>query len=136
MHIKSIKDPQIKIATVNRLKNITNIRNDICDDEDLLQVSTKKLKSLTSVKAHKHILNHRTTHQTHEVWITIQGSIEAGLYDIDDNFISKIKLMPGDCIIFFNGGHSLKVLEDNTIFYEIKNGPYFGIEKDKILLND
>ena len=136
MNIYSIKNPKIKIASVNRFETISNTRKDICDENDLLQVSTKKLSKFTFVKAHKHLENIRNTFQTQETWITITGSIEAGLFDLDDKLISKVKLMPGDCIIFFNGGHSLEVLEDNTIFYEIKNGPYYGLEKDKISIND
>ena len=42
----------------------------------------------------------------------------------------------GDCIAIFNGGHSLKCLTDDTILYEIKTGPYFGAEKDKVYFED
>ena len=37
--------------------------------------------------------------------------------------------------ILFRGGHSFKVLNDNTEFYEIKNGPYRKKIKDIEYLN-
>jgi hypothetical protein len=42
-----------------------------------------------------------------------------------------VELLSGSCMIFFSGGHALKVLEDNTLFYEFKNGPYYGHDTDK-----
>ena len=36
----------------------------------------------------------------------------------------------GDCLILFRGGHGFKNIAKNTIFYEIKNGPYYGKGKD------
>ena len=32
--------------------------------------------------------------------------------------------------VLFRGGHSFKVLKNNTEFYEIKNGPYKKKNKD------
>ena len=37
--------------------------------------------------------------------------------------------------ILFRGGHSLKVIANNTEFYEIKNGPYQKNIKDIQYLN-
>ena len=37
----------------------------------------------------------------------------------------------GDCIVSMSAGHSFEVLEDDTLLYEFKNGPYYGTEKDK-----
>ena len=37
--------------------------------------------------------------------------------------------------VLFRGGHSFKVLKDNTEFYEIKNGPYRKKIKDIEYLN-
>jgi len=45
-------------------------------------------------------------------------------------------LEDGDCLVLFRGGHSLEVLDKNTIMYEFKTGPYFGFEKDKETINE
>ena len=68
---------------------------------------------------------------TQEVWVVLKGKLRSSLYDFDDKLLKEIILKAGDCIAFFRGGHELKVLEDNTYFYEIKNGPYNGISQDK-----
>ena len=68
---------------------------------------------------------------TQEVWVALKGKLKSTLYDFDDKLLEEIILEGGDCIAFFRGGHELKVLEDNTYFYEIKNGPYHGISQDK-----
>ena len=52
-------------------------------------------------------------------------------YDLNDKIVKKILLNDGDCVIIYSGGHSLSILEDDTILYEFKNGPYYGPEKDK-----
>ena len=73
---------------------------------------------------------------TQEVWILLRGKIKFEIFDIDNLLISFGILFSGDSITLFRGGHSLEVLEENTIFYEIKNGPYLGINKDKKQLDE
>jgi hypothetical protein len=36
----------------------------------------------------------------------------------------------------FRGGHNYLILEDDTIVYEYKTGPYLGQELDKVFLNN
>ena len=45
-----------------------------------------------------------------------------------------IDLYPGDCSITYAGGHGYIVKNSNTILYEIKTGPYFGTNFDKVLI--
>jgi len=42
--------------------------------------------------------------------------------------------MQGDCSITFCGGHNYMCLEDDTLIYEAKTGPYLGVEKDKTFI--
>ena len=87
-------------------------------------MATKKFKP------HKHRFLERTTTRTQECWIIIQGKIKATYYDIDDKIITEKILEPGDCSITYNGAHNIDILEDNTLMYEIKNGPYMGNDRD------
>ena len=73
----------------------------------------------------------RSTIGTQEAWVVISGKLLAEIYDIDDSVLKNIIIEEGGAIILYRGGHALEVLEDNTIFYEFKNGPYGGIENDK-----
>jgi hypothetical protein len=52
-------------------------------------------------------------------------------YDLDDTIITREILLPGDISMTFKGGHNYRILEDNTLVYEYKTGPYLGIEYDK-----
>ena len=51
--------------------------------------------------------------------------------DIDDTVIAEPVLMPGDASFTLYGGHTYQILEDDTIVYEYKTGPYEGQELDK-----
>ena len=42
----------------------------------------------------------------------------------------------GDCSITFEGGHTYTILEDDTIVYEYKTGPYYGQKLDKAFIKD
>ena len=45
--------------------------------------------------------------------------------------VLKTILNEGDCAVVFHAGHGFSVLEEGTILYEVKNGPYYGQLKDK-----
>jgi len=111
--------------------NVSTYRTDMCPEEEFLQVSGRMLKSGTEVKAHRHLPVSRQTDITQEAWIIFSGKIEVTIFDLDDSEYVCTTLWPGDCVVFFRGGHSLKVLEENTLMYEFKTGPYFGADKDK-----
>jgi hypothetical protein len=40
-------------------------------------------------------------------------------------------LKAGDFIMLYDGGHGFKVLQDNTVFIEVKNGQFVTVEQDK-----
>ena len=91
-------------------------------------------KDYTFGGPHKHLPQERTTNKTQESFVVIRGSIEVEMYDTDNSFIGREILNAGDCYIYLGGGHSFKILTENSLFYEIKNGPYFGREKDKTFI--
>jgi len=119
------------ISSIISLEDIGCYRTDISPDNEFLQVSARNLKNITSVKAHKHKPIIRKTTITQEAWIVYKGKIKATIYDIDKTILKEIIIVDGGCIVLYNGGHSLTSLEENTIFYEIKTGPYYGYENDK-----
>lgn len=124
-------EPSTLIASFISSEKISDYRNDLSPASECIQVSARNLRSDIKIKAHKHNLQERITNCTQEAWVIFSGKLKAILYDLDDSFLKEIILQPGDCIVLFRGGHALEVLEDNTKFYEFKNGPYYGIETDK-----
>ena len=53
------------------------------------------------------------------------------MYDVDDILLDTTILNPGDVSMTFRGAHAYEMLQDNTIVYEYKTGPYQGQIKDK-----
>lgn len=112
-------------------KDINEYRSDLSPVSEILQCCARKLKGGTFVAPHKHLPIERITIGTQEAWVVVEGLVLATVYDINDSCIAEIELNSGSCMIFFNGGHSLTAIENNTIFYEFKNGPYYGFDTDK-----
>ena len=135
MKIKSKKNNKVNLGIIFKNKKTTNKRNNLCNENEYLQVSTQKLNKNFEIKPHIHLKLNRKTTTTQETWIIIKGEIEVKIYDIDKSYIKKLILKKGDLFILLRGGHSMKVLKNNTEFYEIKNGPYFiGKKKDIMYL--
>ena len=116
---------------INRRSNITAKRCDISPAKEFLQVSCFSLPKDKTFKAHYHVPLERQTTITQESWIVIQGKIKAILYDLDNTIIAERVLEAGDCSITFYGGHNYVSMEENSLVYEYKTGPYMGQAKDK-----
>mgnify|MGYP003346116133 CR=1 FL=1 len=84
----------------------------------------------------KHITKERSYKNqiAQESWVVIQGSVKCFFYDIDDTIIAEPILKAGDVSFTFSGGHNYLILENDTVVYEYKTGPYQGQEKDKVFL--
>lgn len=111
-------------------------RIDLIDENNFIQCSSLKLKEGTTFKPHKHIFKERTHNViAQESWIVIRGAVRCIFYDIDDTIIAEEVLNPGDASFTLEGGHNYVSLDDSTIVYEYKTGPYEGQEFDKRFIN-
>lgn len=133
--IYSKVEPGILLHIINRLDEIKG-RTNISPDEEYLQLASIKMQKGQTFKAHKHIILEKTTNIAQESWLVIKGSVKCIFYDLDDTIIAEPILLPGDCSMTFRGGHNYLILEDDTIVYEYKTGPYLGQELDKEFLNN
>lgn len=133
--INSNIDPALTIAVIETIEGIDKKRCDLTAEEEALQLSSCVLHKDHVVKAHFHNIQERNTTKTQESLIVVDGSIKVTLFDIDHKTpIKKETIEKGGCVILLNGGHEIEILENNTKFYEFKNGPYLGREKDKTLI--
>jgi cupin fold WbuC family metalloprotein len=105
-------------------------RVDASDQTEILQVSTITLPQGKILKSHKHKPVERRTVGTQEAWLVMSGQLQARVFDTDNEFVEEIILTTGQCMTLFRGGHTFTVLTDDTVIYEIKNGPYYGPEID------
>ena len=129
--IYSKVEEELLLLAINRRADICEDRIDLCPEDQLLQISTKSLPEGMTFRPHKHNTLRRETFTTNEAWIILKGSVEAKFWDIDDKLILTTTLEEGDCAVVFHAGHGFSVLEEGTILYEVKNGPYYGQLKDK-----
>ena len=119
---------------IYRLDDVVKFRENITPAEQYLQVASIKMDNGHTFRPHKHIEQIRTTDIAQESWVVIRGKVKVILYDLDDTILATPVLNEGDCSITFRGGHNYKCMEDSTIVYEFKTGPYQGVEKDKAFL--
>jgi cupin fold WbuC family metalloprotein len=129
--------PDLLLHIVNRLSEIEG-RTDLIPEDNFIQCSTLKMQDGKTFPPHKHIkkVRHYDEQIAQESWIVIKGRVRCILYDIDDTIISKPILEPGDASYTLYGGHTYEILEDNTIVYEYKTGPYEGQKLDKTFIDE
>jgi len=111
-------------------------RTDIVDADNFIQCSALNMPEGTTFKPHKHIHKDRRHEKqiAQESWIVIKGSVKCIFYDIDDTIIAEPILNVGDASFTLAGGHNYLILEEGTIVYEYKTGPYDGQKLDKVFL--
>ena len=135
--IYSKVDPNKLLHTIVRKEEITPGRQDIVSEEHFIQCSILNMEEGKTFRPHKHIWKERTRNViAQESWIVIQGSVKCIFYDIDDSILTTEILNVGDASFTLEGGHNYEILEDNTLVYEYKTGPYEGQEFDKIFITN
>jgi len=111
-------------------------REDLVEDKNFIQCSYLKMNNGKTFKPHKHIIKERTYKEqiAQESWIVIKGSVKCIFYDIDDTILATPILNTGDASFTLAAGHNYEIIEDGTIVYEYKTGPYEGQSLDKVFL--
>ena len=127
--------PLTLLHIVNRgIDSMGKERIDISPENEFLQLAILNMNKGKTFKPHKHQPCNKQVTITQECWIIIKGAVRAILYDMDDSIIASPILRAGDSSITFYGGHTYEILEEGTVVYEIKNGPYRGQQHDKIFI--
>ena len=120
---------------INRLAEIEG-RTEVVPENNFIQCATLRMSNGKTFPPHKHITKDR--HYTHQIaqesWVVIKGRVRCKFFDIDDTLIATPVLGPGDASFTLYGGHTYEILEDDTIVYEYKTGPYEGQSLDKTFL--
>jgi hypothetical protein len=81
-----------------------------------------------TIQRHVHRALVRHLVGTSEVLIVRQGHCEIDIYNDERELVATRELHEGDIVLMVNGGHGFRMLED-TIFLEIKQGPYTGLDE-------
>ncbi len=133
--IYSKVEPNKLLHIINRVSEIEK-RNDVVPEENFIQCATLRMEKGKTFPPHKHIEKERTyTNQiAQESWVVIKGRVKCILYDIDDTIIATPIIGAGDASFTLHGGHTYQILDDDTIVYEYKTGPYEGQALDKVFI--
>jgi len=123
------------LHVINRLDDI-NGRTEVIPENNFIQCATLKMEKDKTFPPHKHITKDRHYKEqiAQESWVVIKGSVKCILFDIDDQIIATPILYSGDASFTLYGGHTYEILEEDTIVYEYKTGPYEGQSLDKTFL--
>ena len=112
-------------------------RLDLIPETQFIQCSSLKMKKGTTFKAHQHIWKSGSeTVIAQESWNIVRGSVKCFFYDVNKELLETVDLFPGDVSFTLEGGHNYEILEDDTVVYEYKTGPYKGQQLDKEFLHD
>ena len=129
-------DPSKLLHVVVRKEDLTPGRVEVVPEDNFIQCALLNMEKGKTFKPHRHIFKERTRNViAQESWIVVQGSVKCTFYDLDDSVLVEPVLNPGDASFTLEGGHTYTILEDNTLVYEYKTGPYEGQALDKIFLN-
>jgi cupin fold WbuC family metalloprotein len=137
LKIYSKIEPDKLLHIVVKKEDLTPGRTEVVSEEHFIQCALLNMEKDKTFKPHKHIWKNRTRDViAQESWIVIQGKVMCTFYDINDEIIATPILNPGDASFTLEGGHTYTIMEDDTLVYEYKTGPYEGQELDKEFINE
>lgn len=80
------------------------------------------------VPRHLHRPMERHLFGTSEVLVIKSGRCLIDIYNDDRELVATREVNAGDVMLMVSGGHGFRMLED-TVFLEIKQGPYTGVDE-------
>ena len=98
-----------------------------------LQLGISCYKRGDKIKPHIHLQKNLIINEIQEVVHFEKGKATVCLYDLNGKLFRSLELSMGDTIFFIEGGHGLIITEDTKLI-EVKQGPYLGKEKDKLMI--
>ena len=121
-------------SSIFDLDNTSEGLDFLTNDDAFVQVGTWKYEKGKILDAHYHNTFERKSYITQEVVLVLEGTIICNLYTTDGEFIASEEIKQNQLIIQFQGVHEYEIM-DNSKVLEIKNGPYFGPDKDRTRVN-
>jgi cupin fold WbuC family metalloprotein len=133
--IYSKTQPDKLLHVIVRKKDLIPGRIEVVPERHFIQCALLNMEEGKTFKPHKHIWKPRKQMViAQESWIVIQGSVKCTFFDLDDQIIAEPILYPGDASFTLEGGHTYTILENDTLVYEYKTGPYEGQTMDKTFI--
>jgi len=132
METETIKEGGKILAIIIRSGKV--MKSQFFSPEDFpLQIGAISKTKGEKIQAHLHNEPIRTVRTTQEFLYLEKGKVKVSIYNNQGKTIAKRILKQGDKILSASGGHGFEILED-TVFFEVKQGPYPGYDKAKTYL--
>lgn len=133
--IYSQVNPGKLLHLVHRFEDIQD-RTEVAPEDQFLQLATLRMQQGRTFRPHQHIWKPSPRLQciAQESWVVIQGSVRVFFYDTDGVLLDTVEIGRGDSSMTFEGGHTYEILQNDTVVYEYKTGPYQGQALDKTFL--
>jgi hypothetical protein len=80
------------------------------------------------IARHIHLALERQLVGTSEVLVLLKGRCLVDVFTNEKELVATRELIAGDVLLMVGGGHGFRTLED-TVFMEIKQGPYLDTEE-------
>jgi len=139
--IYSKAEPERILHIIHRKEDFYNIENgyrkNVVEEKEFIQLSAMTLQKNKTFKPHQHVWKPGEEQViAQESWVVIKGSVKCSFHDTDGTLLVEPILKVGDCSVTLGGGHTYLILEDDTLVYEYKTGPYKGQKNDKVFLDE
>jgi hypothetical protein len=129
--VEWIEADGVTLAVIIRREFEPDATRFITAPEHLQQIGFVKYPQGGTIVPHLHKPLERHIVGTPETLIVRSGRAEVSLYDEGQRLVAQRILETGDVLVLIAGGHGFRLLED-TIFLEVKQGPYTGlVEKER-----
>jgi cupin fold WbuC family metalloprotein len=132
--MKEIYHNEKLLHMVYASEDFTEERTELVDAKNFIQCAYLKMDSGKIFRPHKHIWKKPNFDEmiAQESWVVIRGSVKVHFFDTEMQPLETHILRAGDASFTLEGGHTYEILEDNTLVYEYKTGPYEGQIRDKV----
>jgi len=119
------------LAQIISINSCAESVNFFTQPKDALQIGLFRYGEGQIIQNHVHHVFSRTAEKTCEMLLVLRGRMRADIFTNEKEFVESAEVGANELIILLDGGHGFEVLEPDAIILEAKNGPYFGVAKDK-----
>lgn len=129
--VEQIIDDAMVLAYVIRVNVTSDTTEFFTSDDSNFQAGFVVYPEGGQVQPHLHLPVTRRVVGTSELLMVRSGRSIVEIYADDRRLVASRELLPGDAVLSVGGGHGFRMLED-TVLFEIKQGPYGGpAEKER-----
>lgn len=130
--IEEIKSGEKRLALVIRHDFGGEGVNFVTAPEDPFQIGVLNHAAGHEIKAHSHNQISKKNSDNREFLVVLEGKIAVTFYN-GDQIAGETVLSRGDALLQIAGGHGFRIIEP-TRMIEVKQGPYYGTEKEKVYI--